>query len=86
MLLLALSVPPTLLTIVDAAGNLCSLSPSYMRLMPGAVQARYNFECFGKGGADHHLLDLTVTGAKPVADLHRHVKDVRRVLSCTEIM
>lgn len=48
-----------------------------MRLMPVAIQAKYDFECFEKGGAEHSLLDLTVTGAQPVAALHRHLKEVR---------
>jgi len=51
---------------------------SYMRLMPAAVQEKYDFECFAKGGADHDLLDLTVNGAQPVAALHRQLKEVRK--------
>ncbi|CAM9279053.1 unnamed protein product [Hapterophycus canaliculatus] len=47
-----------------------------MRMMPPAVQATYDFECFGKGAATHTLLDLTVTGAQPVAALHRHSQEV----------
>lgn len=47
-----------------------------MSRLPAAIRAKYDFECFGKGGADHALLDLTVTGAQPVAALQRQAKEV----------
>lgn len=45
-------------------------------MLPPGVQAKYEFECFGKGAAERSLLELTVTGAQPVAALHRQVLEV----------
>lgn len=47
-----------------------------MKMLPPSVQAKYDFECFGKGAAQLALLDLTVTGVQPVAVLHRQVMEV----------
>lgn len=51
--------------------------PRYMEtFMPAAVLAKYDFVCFGKGAAEGALLDLTVTGAQPVAAVHQQTTEV----------
>ncbi|CAN0256206.1 unnamed protein product, partial [Scytosiphon promiscuus] len=63
-------------TLLNGGVSFTISEQSYMRMMPAAVQATYDFECFKKGGATHALLDLTVTGAQPVAALHRQSQEV----------
>ena len=48
----------------------------FMKMLPPIVQAKYDFECFGKGTAQRALISLTVTGSAPVAALHRQVTEV----------
>lgn len=45
-------------------------------VLPPNVRAKYHFQCFGKGGGTAALLNLTVSGAQPVAAIQHVVKEV----------
>lgn len=48
-----------------------------MKLLPLNVQAKYMFDLYAKGGAEHLLLDKTLCPGKSAAALYRDLKQVR---------
>ena len=49
----------------------------YMALFPLKVQAKFMFDLYTKGGAEHLLLDKTLCPGKSMAALYRDLKQVR---------